>query len=346
MTGKKLTIMFFSIPAVLLFFGCGEGSGDDESDVNSDVVINEVLSKSSAEVKTEWIELYNKSNKDVDISNWSICDSKDRDPFIIPEGTVIKKGGFFVADYDETGENGFSFGLGSDDKVRLFNENEDKADSIKWDDGDMVEDQSYGRVPDGTGEFKLLISPTKGKSNSDTCGNGELDSGEVCDGEKLDGKTCADLYFGSGTLKCYEGCAAFDTSECVAIEHTVVINELAVKLVEEDEDLPDWIELYNTGTATDISGWQIKDSNDDNIYTFPEDTVIEKNGYLVINEDELDFGFGSEDAARLFDKAGNVVDETEWAAEQAPENKSWGRIPNGTGDFQTIDAPTEGSENK
>ena len=341
-TLTALSLAFF-------IFSCGEGSddkNDDNNETTGDVVINEFLAKSSAEVKEEWVELYNKGDKDQDISNWSIMDSKDRDPFIIPAGTVIKKGGFYVVDYDETGESGFTFGLGNEDAVRLNDGNDTLVDSVQWSDGEMAEDQSYGRVPDGTGDFKLLVSPTKGKSNADTCGNGEIDTGEVCDGEKLDGKACTDLFFESGTLKCGDGCAAYDTASCVPFDQTVVINELTAKLFDGETELPDWIELYNTGAETDISGWQLKDSKDSNSYTFPDDTVIAENGYLVIDQETLGFGFGNEDSARLFDKSGTIVDQTDWAAAQAPENKSWGRIPNGTGSFQTISAPTEGEENK
>jgi len=354
MTVRKHLAVLVTLLAALFVLSCGEDSDTDNDNENpdnsnststSDVVINEIMAKSSSETKTEWVELYNKGDKEADISNWSVRDSKDRDPFIIPAGTVIAAGGFLVVQYDETGENGFTFGLGNEDSVRLFDGNDSVTDSFQWNDGDMMDDQSYGRVPDGTGDFKLLVSPTKGKSNSDTCGNGEIDSGEVCDGEKLDEKKCTDLFFESGTLKCMEGCAAFDTSSCVAFSTTVVINELTAKLLNGTEDLPDWIELFNTGEEADISGFQIKDSKDSNIYTFPEDTKIVKDGYIVIDQETLGFGFGSEESARLFDRSGTIVDETSWIDGQAPENKSWGRLPNGTGDFQTIAEPTEGTEN-
>jgi len=352
MTVCKLLTILFATSFTFLILSCGEGSENDtdnenpdSSNVASDIVINEILAKSSSETKTEWVELFNKGDKEADISNWSVRDSKDRDPFIIPAGTVIVAGGFLVVEYDETGENGFTFGLGNEDAVRLLNGSDAIADSVQWTDGDIAEDQSYGRIPDGTGEFRLLVSVTKGKSNSDTCGNGEIDTGEICDGEKLDDNKCTDLFFESGTLKCMEGCAAFDTSSCVAFSATMVINEVTAKLLEGTDELPDWIELFNTGEEADISGFQLKDSKDSNIYTFPEDTKIAKDGYIVVDQETLGFGFGSEESARLFDKSGTLVDETSWIDGQAPENKSWGRLPNGTGDFQTITEPTKESEN-
>ncbi|HWB76932.1 MAG TPA: hypothetical protein VG755_18320 [Nannocystaceae bacterium] len=47
------------------------------------------------------------------------------------------------------------------------------------------------------------------------CGDGVLDDGELCDLAELDGKLCASLGFGGGTLRCADDCT-FDTSECDA----------------------------------------------------------------------------------------------------------------------------------
>ncbi len=45
------------------------------------------------------------------------------------------------------------------------------------------------------------------------CGNGRIDSGEVCDGDDLRGATCASLGLGDGTLGC-DGDCGFDDSGC------------------------------------------------------------------------------------------------------------------------------------
>jgi hypothetical protein len=47
----------------------------------------------------------------------------------------------------------------------------------------------------------------------DTCGNGVLDDGELCDEDDLDGQTCVSRGFVSGTLGCTTVCT-FDTSGC------------------------------------------------------------------------------------------------------------------------------------
>jgi len=45
------------------------------------------------------------------------------------------------------------------------------------------------------------------------CGNDILETGEECDGTRLDGMTCQDFNFDTGTLSCSAGCT-FDTSAC------------------------------------------------------------------------------------------------------------------------------------
>ena len=54
------------------------------------------------------------------------------------------------------------------------------------------------------------------KSDSSLCGNGIIDSGEVCDGENLNSKTCASANEGENGLKCSSDCQSFDKSNCLS----------------------------------------------------------------------------------------------------------------------------------
>ena len=47
------------------------------------------------------------------------------------------------------------------------------------------------------------------------CGNGVVDSGEDCDGNNLNGKSCSTEGFAGGTLSCTATCT-FDTSSCTS----------------------------------------------------------------------------------------------------------------------------------
>ncbi|MBU1511467.1 SBBP repeat-containing protein [Myxococcota bacterium] len=51
------------------------------------------------------------------------------------------------------------------------------------------------------------------KATQTSCGNGQLETGEDCDGEDLAGQTCELLGYESGTLACSDSCR-FDRSQC------------------------------------------------------------------------------------------------------------------------------------
>ena len=92
-----------------------------------------------------------------------------------------------------------------------------------------------------------------------------------------------------------------------------------------DGEYDDWIELCNAGkAAVDLSGWVLADENDGHRFELPAGTVIPPAGYLVAVRDVeaftrhhprvealvggVRFGFGGNDAVRLFDGGGDLVD--------------------------------------
>jgi len=49
---------------------------------------------------------------------------------------------------------------------------------------------------------------------STSCGDGNIDNGEVCDGKNLNGRTCEDEGFEEGDLACSTDCRTFDKTDC------------------------------------------------------------------------------------------------------------------------------------
>lgn len=130
------------------------------------VLMNEIFSK-GVDPDLDWIEIFNGSTVEVDLSGYKIYDSggqagtKPKKEF--PAGTVIPAGGFYVIVVDDADASGF--GLSSNgEQVWL-----EKADGTIIDDitfPAMVDGQSYGRKPDGSANFFIFTEITRGTSNN------------------------------------------------------------------------------------------------------------------------------------------------------------------------------------
>lgn len=120
----------------------------------------------------------------------------------------------------------------------------------------------------------------------------------------------------------------------------VVINEIESK----DGDNPDWIELKNNGSLpVDVAGLQLVDNGGDEQYAIPADTTIVAGGYLVVDGTQFTFGLGGDDSAILLSADGNtVLDQYDWTS---TAEVTYGRCPDGTGDFAATTVATPGEAN-
>jgi len=163
----NIYILITGIIALVLLAACGgqdedESAGDDL--VQSDVVINEISPKSGSG-RPDWIELYNRGDTYINLKGWKIKDEKDRTPFVFKDEKLIEPDDFIVIEQDELESSGFVFGLGDSDEVRLYNEKDEIVDSISWKKGEIPEDKTIGRVPDGGDDTKVTVTPTPGIKN-------------------------------------------------------------------------------------------------------------------------------------------------------------------------------------
>lgn len=114
---------------------------------------------------------------------------------------------------------------------------------------------------------------------------------------------------------------------------------------------PDWVELYNGGsTVVNIGGWRLRDNDELHSYIFPASATISAGAYYVVTGDPdgitgFDFGLGGGDGVYLYDAEDKPVDSTVWVDGEAPEGATYGRYPNGSGPFQTLYTPTNGTAN-
>ena len=135
------------------------------------VVLNEVYLFSDQESKDDldYIELYNTSSQDVDLSGCSLLDDKmdEGDRYTFPEGTVIEANGFLTFDVDKDNTNGPAFGLGkSGDVILLYDKNGNRIDEVGTPDFEDTEIHSVGRKTDGGEEIVVFSEVSKNASNN------------------------------------------------------------------------------------------------------------------------------------------------------------------------------------
>lgn len=104
----------------------------------------------------------------------------------------------------------------------------------------------------------------------------------------------------------------------------------------DDAETGDWFEIYNAGESTlNLTGWKIRDENDYNFYSFPDNFEIKAGEYIVFSSSTADFNAffpntetvaipfkldNSGDNIRLYDAKGNEYlnvrynDKGEWPA--------------------------------
>ncbi len=130
---------------------------------NGKLVINEIAAKGDPH---DWVELYNGTDKDIDLSDYSLSDSiSDTAKQVkFPKGTVIKAGEYKKFDLQDAPEWP-DFKLGNDEEVGLFAADGSLVDSVDWNDGDSPEGKSYGRLPGDPSKWGTLNTPTPGAKN-------------------------------------------------------------------------------------------------------------------------------------------------------------------------------------
>ena len=144
---------------------------------SAQVVINEVQASNNTTIADEdgdfedWIELYNAGADTVDLAWYGLSDDYDR-PFrwVIPDGVTIAPGGFLLIwasgkdrRYPE-GELHTGFSIAQEgEEVLLTHYNGERVDEIPP--TRIPSDYSYGRYPDGAGEWFFFDQPTPGTVN-------------------------------------------------------------------------------------------------------------------------------------------------------------------------------------
>ena len=141
----------------------------------SPVVLNELMASNSTGTMDpqgeyeDWVELYNRSDTAVDLGGMYLTDDLDEPTqWQIPAGTVIGPRDYLRLwadnDVDDEGLHmAFSLSAGGEDLALFDVDGVTLLDSVQF--GEQLTDVSYGRYPDGTGDWSQRGFPTPNAPN-------------------------------------------------------------------------------------------------------------------------------------------------------------------------------------
>ncbi len=92
----------------------------------------------------------------------------------------------------------------------------------------------------------------------------------------------------------------------------IIINEINYNS-SSAFDTQDWVEFYNPQNySVDLSNWYFKDAEDEHIFVFPDNTIIEPEGYIILCEDKIAFN-------NLFPDVDNYIGDFDFGLSGAGE---------------------------
>lgn len=333
--GNALAMMLFTAVVALLVIVCPKepvrhayytiGTEDNrvtEAGVSSGVydglVISEAMASNKSAVPDEkgnypdWVEIWNSSDHEIDLENVGLSDDELSISFLFPKMTIAA-GERILVYCDKTNQAvagkplHAKFGLSSNgETITLYDPNAYVIDSVKT--PIMSANESYARQADGTWALTDQYSP--------------------------------------GYENTTEGYLAYRNATMV-VDGALIINEICPDPMtgyrDEDGDLCDWIELYNTtGETVSLANYALSNNEGKPLkWRFPDGACVAPYGYYIVYCSGKDIDNGpsgvphtnfkisaEHDTIILSDSRGNLVDRV--TIDNIPEDASYARDEDGT----------------
>lgn len=300
------------------------------------LVLNEMVASNHTTLADEdgdysdWIELYNNSDREINLSNYALSDNVDKrvkwrfpqDAFIAPHGYYL----VFASGKNRPGGEGLhphtNFGLSAEkETVMLSDIHGQLVDETSYE--VLPADQSWGRRDTGDLGWQVFTQPTPGLPNN------------------------------------RDGALEMNRRMLMANVHRIAITEAMTSNVSTT--LPngvvglDWVELYNYGSQpTDLTSFGLSDRvNHPRKWQFPFGTTILPGEHLLVYCDSANTGKAGElhtnfnlsssgETVVLSDPTGKILDKL--VVPQLPPDYTYGKTPGLDGLFYYAE-PTPGTLN-
>ncbi len=126
---------------------------------NEAVAINEIDCQGR-----DWVEFANTGEDEIDLTGWIVADQPDpTHGYQLEDGARLDAHGYYLVREEDGDEAGFDFGIACEaDTLYLFDSQPVLHSSVPV--GARVDGATWGRLPDGVGEFHVT-APTPGMTN-------------------------------------------------------------------------------------------------------------------------------------------------------------------------------------
>ncbi len=287
---KKLMILFLLLTTIyelrtVSVFAAAPG----------DVVINEIMwMGTAASSSDEWIELYNTTGQDIDLTNWTLK-SEDGTPQIVLASTITANGYYILERTDDTTINDlaadkiFSGALSDTGETLVLSDSyEIVIDSVPcsggWFAGSKAPNYSMERVNPKESSW---LKANWGNNNGFIVNGLDANNAALFATPKAQNSIYYDGIIGEE-----------DTPNGPSADYSVRITEVAFSAAT------DWVELYNYGTAAvDISGLMLTDLDGVDSRLANAKTMLAPGRYAVVYWDET----GVDETDEVGDINGNRV---------------------------------------
>ena len=308
----------------------GDAAGDES--YSKGLRISEIMSSNHTAVPDEtgsfgdWVEVWNSTDRDINLLHVGLSDRSDSIRFTFPE--IV---------------------LGPGERRIVFCDNVNRSDA----DGVLHAKFKLSSV----GEAVYLYEPHATRIDMAEYGTLGSDSSWAL---LEDGSWAEVSYFSPGFPNTEEGHERYRL-ESTVLDGALIINEVSANarcgLTDEDGDLCDWIELYNT---TDhiiyLDNYALSDKENKPLrWRFPEGAAVPAHGYYLVfcsgkdragsaaSIPHTNFAVSAEhDTVVLSDHRGHICDRV--IVDNLPEDCTWARDPDGGFTVHTFATPGRDNE--
>lgn len=261
----------------------------------------------------DWIEIQNVADYPIDLTNYLMQDREWYNAFPIPAGTILNP------------------------LDRLVIAEDDEKFSAQFPDVHNITGSTYFKLDNSGEQVRILDRNDMVVSQADYDNSTSWPCTPAGFGRTLE--RYPGINDPNGPESWFDGCIGGSPGEAFSpCQDDIIISEINYHS-SATHDAGDWIELKNQlSEPLDLSAWTLRDENDDHLFTFPDSSIIEEEGYFVICENETafsslhagvtkrvgDLGFGlgnGGDVIRIYDASGILRlsicydDESPWTTE-------------------------------